>query len=163
DWIFWAALPALMLHQAEEYVYPGGFREWLNRSVFHSEDSGQPLAKQAALIVNIPVLWILFAVTAYIGGDILWFSLPVFSLLVVNAWFHIVMSVVYNDYVPGSYTSIIVLLPLTLYGYSLLLTTWQTDYAMLMISIMAALIVHIFFISILRGRLKALQETKGTE
>ena len=152
-----------MINQFEQFVYPGGSREFMNRRIFRSEDNAQPLTKSFCLIIGVPVMWSLFAVMAYIGSDLLWFSLPVLSLLFVRAWLQIVMSVMYNEYVPGSYTSIIVILPLTTYSYSFLLITWQIDYAILMTSIMAALVVHIFFISLQRGRLKALQENKTSE
>ena len=152
-----------MLHQFEEFVYPGGLPQWINRSVFQVEDGQQPLTKRIAFIVNVPVLWTLFAVMAFLGSDNLWFSLPVLSILFVNAWFHIVMSIVFNEYVPGSYTSIILHLPLTIYAYSFLLITWQTDFSMLMTSIMAALVVHIFAISFMRGRFKAIPKSEETK
>jgi hypothetical protein len=154
DWIYWAALPALMLLQLEEHVYPGGFREWMNRVVLHSEDAQQPLTKKLSFIVNVPLAWTLFGAVAFVGGNELWFSLSVLSILFVNAWFHIVTSLVFNEYTPGSYVSIILHLPLTVYAYTFVLITWQTEFSMVMTSIMFALVVHIIILALLRGRLK---------
>jgi hypothetical protein len=154
DWIYWAALPLLMLHQFEEHVYPGGFREWMNRVVLHSEDNQQPLSKKLSFIVNVPLAWVLFGAVAFVKADALWFTLPVLSILFVNAWFHIVTSLVFNEYTPGSYTSILIHLPFVIYAYSYLLITWQVEFSLLMTSIMAALVVHIVILSLLRGRMK---------
>jgi hypothetical protein len=156
DWIYWAALPVLMLHQLEEYVWPGGFREWMNRAVLRSGDAQEPLSKKLSFVVNIPLAWILFGAVTFVKADALWFTLPVLSILFVNSWFHIVTSLVFNEYVPGAYTSIIFNLPLTIYAYSYLLITWQTEFSMVMTSIMAALVVHIFILALLRGRMKRL-------
>jgi hypothetical protein len=154
DWVFWAALPALMVHQFEEHIIPGGLREWMNRAVFQSGRADKPLSKRAVFILNVPVMWTLLLVTAYVGNDHLWISLPVMSLLFVNAWFHIVTSLAMNTYSPGTYSSIIILLPLTTYTYSYMLSTWQTDFSLIMTSIMFALICHMFILAVPRGWMK---------
>jgi hypothetical protein len=155
DWIYWAALPALIIHQFEQFIYPGGLRERLNRFVFQSDDPDQPVTKPVCGTLNIPLLWLLFAAVAFVGGDFLWFTLPVYSILFVRALLHIFVSVIFDEYIPGLYTSIILLLPLCLYVYSFLLITWQADYPMLLMSIMAALVAHIVFISVARAKQKA--------
>lgn len=151
-----------MIHQLEEYVYPGGFRTWLHTKVLKTTEDEEPLSKRAAFIINVPLGWTLFGVTGWLGSSLLWVTLPALSILFVNAWFHIVLSLAHNTYVPGTNTSILIHLPLTIYAYYYVLTTWQTDYTQLMTSIMIALILHMGFLAFVR-RKSGQQEPSDSE
>jgi len=151
DWVFWAGLPALMLHQFEEFIYPGGFRHWLNQTVLGSDDANFPMTRKLAFVMNVPVMWSLMIATAIVGSDHLWFSLGVMSILFVNAWFHLVMSLVTDKYVPGTYTSLAIILPLTVYTYSFFLTTWQVSFQLVFYCILFGIVVHMAILSVPRG------------
>ncbi len=89
--MFWSALPALMLHQFEEYVFPGGFLSWFNREVFKSASDTSPMSPKIAFVVNVLIGWPLFAMVGYVGLSQLWFTMPMMGILFVNAWFHIAL------------------------------------------------------------------------
>ena len=61
--------PLYMLHQTEEYVFPGGFAEFFNEDIFGFETGQGPLEQDFIFYINIGLIWIL---------------LPVFGLLAIN-------------------------------------------------------------------------------
>ena len=141
-----------MAHQFEEYIYPGGFREWMHAQLFGDSEQQTAFSKRAAFIINVPVGWSVFGAAAWIGSDLLWFSLPVMAILFVNAWFHIALSLAHNTYVPGTNTSILLHLPLATYAFYYVSVTWQTEFTQLMTSIMIALLLHMGFLLAARSR-----------
>jgi len=58
--------PLYMLHQTEEYVFPGGFGKFFNTKIFELETEDGPVDQNFIFFVNIILIW---------------FILPVFGLL----------------------------------------------------------------------------------
>ena len=58
--------PLYMLHQTEEYVFPGGFGKFFNTKIFELETENEPVDQNFIFFVNIILIW---------------FILPVFGLL----------------------------------------------------------------------------------
>lgn len=58
--------PLYMLHQTEEYVFPGGFGKFFNTKIFELETEDQPVDQNFIFFVNVILIW---------------FILPVFGLL----------------------------------------------------------------------------------
>ena len=56
-WVAWLAGPALLYHQTEEWVWPGGFLPWFNRSVMGSGTDEFPITRRAGLIINVGLGW----------------------------------------------------------------------------------------------------------
>jgi hypothetical protein len=46
-------LAALLWHQAEEWVWPGGFLPWMNREVIGSDDDELPLDRRIGFVINV--------------------------------------------------------------------------------------------------------------
>jgi hypothetical protein len=153
--MFWSALPALMLHQFEEYVYPGGFLPWFNREVFKSASDTSPMSPKIAFVVNVLIGWPLFAAVGYVGLSQLWFTMPMMGILFVNAWFHIALSISSNRYSPGTFTAILVTLPLSLYTFFYYVMTWEIGFRLLFISIITGLVFHVLMLTIPRELLYA--------
>ena len=153
--MFWSALPALMLHQFEEYVFPGGFLSWFNREIFHSERDNFPFSPKAALIVNILLGWTGYALVGYIGLKQVWFVMPMMGFLFVNAWFHIVHSVSSTRYSPGTFTAVLVLLPLSSYTFYYYVMTWEIGFRLLFMSLLAGVVAHLLMVTIPRELLHA--------
>jgi len=61
--------PLYMMHEAEEYLFPGGFKEFFNRDIFGVDADNEPIDDDFVFAVNMGLIWIL---------------LPVFGLL--SAW-----------------------------------------------------------------------------
>ena len=141
--MFWFALPALMLHQFEEYVFPGGFRKWMNSFVYQSENPDAPLTKKLAFVINIVIGWPVFAAVGYVGQEQMWFTLPMLGILFVNAWFHIALSVSHQRYSPGTFTAMLVLIPLSLYAFYYYAMTWEIGFRLLLISLLTGIVFHL--------------------
>lgn len=50
-------LAALLWHQTEEWVWPGGFLPWINREVLGSDSDEFPLDRRTGLVVNVGFGW----------------------------------------------------------------------------------------------------------
>ncbi|MBT3337927.1 MAG: HXXEE domain-containing protein [Anaerolineae bacterium] len=58
--------PLYMLHEAEEYIFPGGFGKYFNTKIFKLETEDAPLDENFIFFVNVILIWI---------------ALPLFGLL----------------------------------------------------------------------------------
>jgi hypothetical protein len=65
--------PLYMLHQTEEYVFPGGFAKFFNMDIFKLDTPDKPLDENFIFTINIGLIWV---------------ALPLFGLLAVKnlAW-----------------------------------------------------------------------------
>ncbi|MBK6765287.1 MAG: HXXEE domain-containing protein [bacterium] len=158
--MFWSALPALMLHQFEEYVFPGGFLSWFNRDVFKSDSDVSPISPKIAFVLNVLLAWPLFVVVGYVGLEQMWFSMPMMGILFVNAWFHIALSISSMRYSPGTFSAILILLPLSLYTFYYYIMTWEIGFRLFFISITAGLILHMLMLTIPRELLHAREKRR---
>lgn len=144
-----------MLHQFEEYVFPGGFLPWFNKEIFKSESDKLPFSPMAAVIINIVIGWPVYGVVGYLGLEQLWFSMPMMGILFVNAWFHIAVSIATARYSPGTFTSILFTLPLSLYTFYYYVMTWEIGFRQLFIAIAAGLIFHVLLLTLPRELIHA--------
>jgi hypothetical protein len=51
--------PLYMLHEAEEYLFPGGFGRFFNRDIFKVQEENGPLGRDFIFSVNIILIWVL--------------------------------------------------------------------------------------------------------
>lgn len=114
-WIFVALLGAAVIHVLEEFVYPGGFMEFVksfNPRVAHS------VTARFAVLINSLFLLLCIA-GAVVAENSLAFSLSVASLLFLNALVHLLGAVKARGYAPGVISGVLLYLPLSLYAYYL--------------------------------------------
>jgi hypothetical protein len=120
-WIWWAPLGAAALHMVEEFGYPGGFADWDRRYRPEIRASITPrlhLVVNALLLLLCAQVWELAPLDrteARWGAGTAWLALA--ALLFSNAVFHVVGTVRTRSRSPGVVTSVLVYLPLTVYGY----------------------------------------------
>lgn len=143
-WMFWVHIPVLMIHQFEEYVFPGGFKPWFNRTIFHQDDDDFPLSWPLSLRVNVPG-WLILIVAATVST--LWSD----YLLIIgfipllgsfhNAWFHITETVKGN-YSPGTITSVLLYIPLTAYALYRFYSTGQITWWEMAIAFFVGMYLH---------------------
>jgi hypothetical protein len=146
-------IPAVMAHQFEEYIRPGGFRAWYNLHVLGSANAEEPLGTRLAVIINIPIAWGLLLAAALVGRDFLWFTLSVNGLFFVNAWLHIARSFGKHEHVPGTTTATLLLLPLTSYTYHYYIMTWDVPYSMFVGTLLIGSVCHMIMTAALMHRL----------
>ncbi|MCB1058738.1 MAG: HXXEE domain-containing protein [Calditrichaeota bacterium] len=144
-----------MLHQLEEYVIPGGFLSWINKDVFGSDNPKSPITPVFAFVLNVVIAWPLYAAVGYVNLEQMWFVMPAMGILFVNAWFHIALSLTHSRYSPGTFSSIMLILPLTLYTFYYYIMTWEIGFRLLFISIVTGLVFHLLFLAIPRELIHA--------
>jgi hypothetical protein len=120
-WIWWAPLVAAALHIVEEFVYPGGFARW-DRA--YRPDISASITSRFHVVINglLPLLcaqvwelgWVDTTGARAVAGTA-W--LVVAALLFSNAVFHVVGSIQTKSRSPGVVTSVLIYVPLALYGY----------------------------------------------
>jgi len=109
DWIFGAFLVASMIHMIEEYFYPGGFMGVMKRL----NPRFAPLVTAPMAIVINGLQLLLCAVTILVGRNLLAFSMSVAALLFINAFAHMMASLLSKGYAPGVVTGVLLYLPLS--------------------------------------------------
>ena len=109
--------PLYMLHQTEEYVFPGGFGKFFNMDIFKLETENEPIDENFIFFVNILLIWIilpLFGLLATINYQFgLW--IPYFSFFAGIA--HIALALKAKKlYNPGLIVSLFVNIPIGLWS-----------------------------------------------
>jgi hypothetical protein len=108
-------LAALLWHQTEEWVWPGGFLPWINREVLGSDQDEFPLGRRDGLVINVGFGW--GASLATIAGpraaapaSFLYFS------HLGNAGLHLGWGLKHRRYDPGTVTAVVTLVPTAVVG-----------------------------------------------
>ena len=155
--LFAALLVIYMLHQIEEHLWPGGFRQFTNAHVFKSGSDRWPLDIGGVALVNIGYVWLPLALAAAWPGPLRWLGLGWVGLTLINGISHIATSVRFRIYNPGLVTSIVLFLPFTIW------MLWH-EHAAGMLSgaeigmvLLAGVVLHIpvaalFVVPFMRGR-----------
>ena len=113
--LFAALLVIYMLHQTEEHLWPGGFRQFANAHVFKSGNDDWPVDEGGVALVNIGYVWLPVGLAALFPGPLRWLGLGWIGLTLINAITHIVTSIRFRVYNPGLVTSIVLFLPFTIW------------------------------------------------
>ncbi len=109
--------PLYMLHQAEEYVFPGGFGMFFNTRVFGLETEDEPVDQNFIFFVNILLIWIALPVFGLLSLKDYQFGLwiPYFSLFAGVS--HILLSIKAKSfYNPGLIVSLLINIPFGLWS-----------------------------------------------
>jgi hypothetical protein len=115
EWLYWLSLPLYMIHQVEEYIFPGGFKEEMNKILFRGNASREIITDKVILIINVGFIWILTPVLIVLGSISVIFPVILMTLVTFNGFIHVAASVLYKRYNPGLVVSLIVNIPLGLY------------------------------------------------
>ena len=119
--LFWIMPISVLLHITEEFIFPGGFIDWDREYRPGINESGH---LRFLIIINILLFAICFnpILSGLTSEGIEWW-LSIVSILFVNSYFHIKGAIILKKYSPGVITSIIIYIPLTIYGYWYFLST----------------------------------------
>lgn len=114
--------PLYMLHQTEEYIFPGGFGKFFNTQIFKLETEDEPVDENFIFYINVILIWIvlpLFGLLATLNYSFgLW--LPYFSFFAGIA--HIALAIkARKPYNPGLIVSIFINIPIGLWSIFYLL------------------------------------------
>ena len=135
--------PLYMLHQSEEYIFPGGFGKFFNTKIFNLETEDKPLDENFIFYVNVILIWIvlpifgLLSMLKYSWG--LW--LPYFSLFAGVA--HVALALkAKKRYNPGLLVSLFINIPIGLWSIYYLLGQGLIDNIFLNIHFVIGLAVN---------------------
>lgn len=158
--LFAALLIIYMIHQIEEHLWPGGFRQFANARVFKSGDDDWPVSEGGVALVNVGYVWLPILLAALFPGPLRWLGLGWVGLTLINGISHIVTSIRFQIYNPGLVTSIVLFLPFTIWMLSRevsagMLTGWQVV-ALLIAGILLHLpVAALFVVPYRRGEARA--------
>ena len=158
--LFAALLIIYMIHQIEEHLWPGGFRQFANAHVFKSGDDDWPVSEGGVALVNVGYVWLPILLAALFPGPLRWLGLGWVGLTLINAITHIVTSIRFRVYNPGLITSIVLFLPFTVWMLARevsagMLTGWQVA-AILVAGILLHLpVAALFVVPYRRGEAQA--------
>ena len=113
--LFFAMLVIYMVHQIEEHVWPGGFRQFANAHMFHSGDDDFPVDIGGVALVNVGWVWLPIAAAALLPNALYWVGLGWIGLTLINSISHIASSARFRVYNPGLITSVVLFLPFTIW------------------------------------------------
>jgi len=106
---------ALLLHQTEEWFWPGSFLPWMNQTVLGSDDPEFPIDRRTAFVINVVLGW--SGSFAAARPDIA--AAPATALYVShfgNAALHVSWAASKRKYDPGVVTAVLTLIPVSVVG-----------------------------------------------
>ena len=115
--LIWLQCPAYWLHEFEEYIFPGGFLDFFNKSALRSTVGDKPLTKVGSFWINIPLMYVLLPLSGILSHfyGIQW-GLWTAYYSMLNASSHVVMFFIFGRrYNPGAVASILCNIPLGIY------------------------------------------------
>ncbi|HME50706.1 MAG TPA: HXXEE domain-containing protein [Candidatus Lokiarchaeia archaeon] len=155
-WWAWFNLPLYMLHQFEEYVYPGKFRETMNAILTHGKSEDVPLTENHAFVINVAFVWGATIVFNLLGAFSLAFPLVMITMTTVNGFTHIGAAVARRKYNPGLVFSIVLNIP-----YGFVMIAWIAGIVSsvaLALGIIFGIVYHLMvfvFMGIIRKRMSS--------
>ena len=109
--------PLYMLHQTEEYIFPGGFARFFNTRIFKVEEENKPMGENFIFYVNFVLIWVALPFFALLSKNNYNFGLwiPYFSFFAGVA--HIALAIKSRKlYNPGLVVSLFVNIPVGLWS-----------------------------------------------
>jgi hypothetical protein len=108
-------LAALLLHQTEEWVWPGGFLPWMNREVLGSDEDEFPLDRRLGLVINVGLGWGT-SLGTMAGRSAAAPSAFLYASHLGNVVLHLRWAVRFRRYDPGLLTALVTLTPAAIIG-----------------------------------------------
>lgn len=113
--LYWIHLPLIMIHETEEYVFPGGFVKFANFDTILSNnppEQDSPLTPGYGFFVNMSI-WILVIIGGLTALIYPWIGmgLIIFQLLINGIQHTVIFQVKKQGYNPGFFTTWLILNP----------------------------------------------------
>ena len=126
--LLWLHLATLFIHQFEEYVYPGGFKDFFNTYVHKKSKIIQhPLTDNGIILVNVLIAWPAYFLSAIYGLEIIWLALGLAAISILNGIMHTLMFFLHKRYNPGLISGFFLSIPFGIYLLSVLLENPTTE------------------------------------
>lgn len=108
-------LAALLWHQTEEWVWPGGFLPWINREVLGADHDEFPLDRGLGFVINVVVGWG-SSLSASAGSRGAAPGAFLYVMNLGNVGLHVSWAVRHRRYDPGVVTAVVALAPTGIMG-----------------------------------------------
>jgi hypothetical protein len=146
-------LAALLAHQTEEWVRPGGFLPWINREVLGGDDDEFPIDRRAGFVINVGFGWLLSA-SVLAGSRAAAPQAMLYASHIGNAGLHIGWAVKHRRYDPGLASGALALLPVGLSGLRRLFKDPAADPVQTGVGLVAGVIFAVGMAPFFKRRLK---------
>ncbi len=113
--LFAALLVIYFLHQIEEHLWPGGFRQFTDAHIFHSGNDNWPVDIDGVALVNTVYVWLPIGLAIAFPQALRWVAFAWVGLTLINGIIHVVSTIRLRIYDPGLVTAIVLFLPFTIY------------------------------------------------
>jgi hypothetical protein len=155
--MFAALLVLYMVHQVEEHLWPGGFRQFTNAHIFRSGSDDWPVSMGGVALVNVGFVWLPLALAVLFPGLLRWVGLAWIGLTLVNALTHIAASLRFRVYNPGLVTAIVLFLPFAIWALATEVANGLLSGGEVALVIVLGVLLHVpvalvFVVPWLRGR-----------
>jgi hypothetical protein len=147
----WAAL---LWHQTEEWVWPGGFLPWINREVLGSDEDEFPLGRRLGFGINVVFGWGA-SLAAAAGPRGAAPAALLYTSNLGNVVLHVSWAVRHKRYDPGAVTAIVTLAPTGLSGLKALWTDDEVAPRALGVGIVGGTAMSALLPSLLKRRSRA--------
>jgi Protein of unknown function with HXXEE motif len=141
--LFAALLVIYFVHQIEEHLWPGGFRQFTDAHVFHSGDDNWPVDIGGVALVNIGYVWLPAGLAALCPDTLRRLGLAWVGLTLINGITHIVTSIRFRIYNPGLVTSIVLFLPATIAMLALEVSRGRLDGGEVALIVFGGIVLHV--------------------
>ncbi|MBK2106821.1 HXXEE domain-containing protein [Francisella philomiragia] len=100
---FWGLIniPMYLFHQTEEHYVPGGFKDFMNRTVMGLPQGQEKLTDIKIFWINILMVWLAFAVFGTLSFINLGFGLLIIIFSIINCLTHIAEGIKRKSWNPG--------------------------------------------------------------
>ncbi len=113
--VFWMFVLASLVHIGEEYFFPGGFLQSVQRL---NPRYASAFTVPFAVVVNAAFV-LLVIIGAFVGERSLIFSLSIAALLFINSLAHLAGTIITKHYQPGVISGLLLYIPLSVTAYLL--------------------------------------------
>ena len=129
--LFWLLPSVVLAHVFEEFVFPGGFGDW-DRA--YRKEIAASITTPFHIFINVLFIALCF-LPFFLNPEyaVAWW-ICMASILLVNAAFHIQGAFKTRKYSPGMVTSIVLYVPVAVYGYWFFLSANLTSLEQALVS-----------------------------
>jgi len=114
--LLWLHFAILLIHQFEEYVYPGGFKEFFQENIYNKNRIIRfPLNDEGIILVNVVLGWTAYLTSAIYGEKMLWLAIGLLGVTILNGFLHTLMFVINRKYNPGFVSGLFLCIPFGIY------------------------------------------------
>ena len=101
--MFWALinLPLYLFHQTEEHLWPGGFKNYINRVINKLPEGEEALTDEKVFWINILLVWLAFSVFGFLSFVNIGFGLLIVIFSIINCLSHIAQGAKRKKWNPG--------------------------------------------------------------